>query len=344
MGSPFDDRILGAHPVGERPPGAVPPIGDREGLWPELEALLVRGLQRAFYRTPRPLAGLGIAALARAAYALDGRRRRAAREFLQAALPDLTPEERDRLVVAAWRHLLWNAREAEGVEEHLLGRRFGDHFELEACDEALELARSGKGCFLVTPHVGMWEALGVGVAALGFHPLFLVGKPPRNAPLSRHFQRVRERQGGHSLHRDNALRSLPPILREGGSVIMLLDQRARANTVLAPFFGRPARCHRSTGVLLRRTRAPMVFFACYGTGTPYRYRLVFREVLQPDDIAGLSPEAIAARVNAALEPLILACPEQYFWLHDRYKGVSTGESGSLASSIDDQGVLDGAPR
>lgn len=344
MASPFDDVVLGAQPAGSRPPEAVPPIGDREGPWAEAESLAVRTLQRALYRTPRPLAELGIGALARLARYVDRRRLRAARGFLETAFPGISPARRDRLVVDAWRHLLRLVREAEGIEDHLLGRRFGECFELEACDEALAVARSGQGCLLVTAHVGMWEALGLGLAAMGFHPLYLIGKPPRNAPLSRHIQRARERQGGHSLHRDDAMKSLPPVLRAGGSVIMMLDQRARANAVIAPFFGRPARCHRSTGVLLRRQRVPMVFFACYGTDRPYRYRLVLSEVLRPEDVAGCSSEEIATRVNAALEPLIRACPEQYFWIHDRYRGAPEGKSEAATSTIGDHGVLDGAQR
>lgn len=321
VASPFDDRILGSWPVGPLPPGAQPPLGDREGFRAQAELLALRALQRALYRTPRPLAELAIGGLARLARLLDRRHLHAARAFVETALPGVSPAERDRLVLAAWRHLLRLVRESEGFEDHLLGRPFGEHFELEACDEALAVARSGTGCFLVTPHVGMWEVLGLAMGALGFHPIYLVGKPPKNAPLSRHFQRVRERQGGRSLHRDGAMTSIPQVLRAGGSVVLLLDQRARANTVSAPFFGRPARCHRSTGVLLRRQRVPMVFFACYATERPYRYRLVLPEVLRPEDVAGLSPADIAARVNAALEPLILACPEQYFWLHDRYRGA-----------------------
>ncbi|MFM7280995.1 MAG: hypothetical protein ACKO32_04355, partial [Planctomycetia bacterium] len=42
---------------------------------------------------------------------------------------------------------------------------------------------------------------------------------------------------------------------------------------------------------------------------------------EPEELTGASPEAVAARINAELERLILACPDQYFWLHDRYRGA-----------------------
>ena len=66
-------------------------------------------------------------------------------------------------------------------------------------------------------------------------------------------------------------------------------------------------------------RVPVIIGACYTTDVPYRYRMFFHTVLQPDDLKGASPEEIVTRVNAEMERLILRHPEQYFWLHDRFR-------------------------
>ncbi len=116
------------------------------------------------------------------------------------------------------------------------------------------------------------------------------------------------------------MKDAPAVVRAGGTLGLILDQRARTRPILAPFFGRPARCDRSAAVLLKRLRAPIVFAACYKTGVPWRWRLVAPEVLWPEDLAGKSVEEITGAVNRGLEKLILAAPEQYFWLHDRYRG------------------------
>jgi lauroyl/myristoyl acyltransferase len=90
---------------------------------------------------------------------------------------------------------------------------------------------------------------------------------------------------------------------------------------VVPFFGRLAACDRSAGVLARRVKAPLVFAACYRQEGPRPYRLVFSRVVLPEDLDGLDASQVMGLVNRETERLILACPEQYFWLHDRYKGL-----------------------
>ena len=52
---------------------------------------------------------------------------------------------------------------------------------------------------------------------------------------------------------------------------------------------------------------------------PLRWKIVCHTVLWPEDLSGASPLELATRVNQELERLILECPDQYFWLHDRYR-------------------------
>ena len=73
---------------------------------------------------------------------------------------------------------------------------------------------------------------------------------------------------------------------------------------------------------MRRLRAPVVIGACYRDRAPYRWRMVLPRVFQPAELAGLDPIAVATLVNAELEKLIRAAPEQYFWLHDRWRGAA----------------------
>jgi KDO2-lipid IV(A) lauroyltransferase len=101
--------------------------------------------------------------------------------------------------------------------------------------------------------------------------------------------------------------------------------------VLAPFFGRTARCDRSAGVLIRRVARPLLFGACYRLpGPSLRFRLELGPVLEPGALRDLSAEALAARINAEFERMIAAQPEQYFWLHDRYRDAPP--DGSAPSS------------
>jgi KDO2-lipid IV(A) lauroyltransferase len=172
---------------------------------------------------------------------------------------------------------------------------------------------------LVSGHIGDWETGAALLNWAGFGPLYVISKPPKNRWLALHAQRVRESRNMRLLPRRGAMEFAPAVVRGGGTLAMLLDQRARWKPVRAPFFGREATCDRTASVLLRRLRAPLVFAACYRTERPAHYRLVVPRVVQAAEVAHLGPEEVAALVNRELEQLILRAPEQYFWLHDRWR-------------------------
>jgi len=329
--SDFDERLLTppqgvAYPVAREEVGAA-----RDGALAWAEYLALRAVQGGLRRLPdpifRPLTGAG----GRAARALDRSRTRIARDFVRTALPDLGPREVDRLVLSSWRHLLQVAVGFQELHERVRGHRLGEHYELEACDGFRELVGAGTGAIFITAHVGMWEALGPPLNALGFQPLYAVGKPPRNDPLARYVQRTRELAGGIMLPRRGAMKGVPAVVRSGGAVVMLLDQRARVKPIYASFFGRPAACDRSVGVLLRRVASPLVFVGCYATDRRLRFRVRFTSVVSPSELAGLSPEGVVERVNRQTEELILFAPDQYFWLHDRYKGAPPAQPAGQAA-------------
>jgi KDO2-lipid IV(A) lauroyltransferase len=297
-------------------------LGNRGGALAWIEYALARTFVGSLSRLPLALRGPLVGVLARAAKAIDRRRSESARAFLRQALGASIPErELERRVLQAWRHLFDVTLDADAVARRIPPERLREHFEVLLCDDAEEILAGRRGCILATPHVGDWET-GAGVMPwVGFDPFYVVSKPPRNRPLSVHAHRMRERRGVRLLPRRGAMQEAAAVVQGGGALGLMLDQRARKRPVMAPFFGRMARCDRSAAVLLKRLRAPIVFAACYRTGTPWRWRLEVPAVLWPKDLEGHSAEAITARVNGELEKLILAAPEQYFWLHDRYRGA-----------------------
>lgn len=279
---------------------------------------LLRAVLALATRLPEPWLAPLLGALARVARRVDRRHAAAARAFLRQAVGPLEGAELERRVLQAYRHFFGVVLDAERFSRRVPPQRVAEHFEVVWTDDARRALAAGKGCVLVTAHVGNWE-LGTAVAPwLGFDPLYAVAKPPKNRRISQEVQRSREERGVRLLPRRGAMQDAGTVLRAGGHLAMLLDQRARKRPVLAPFFGRPARCDRSAGVLLRRLGAPLVFVAVPRIG-PLRYRFEFVEVLWPEDLAGLDPVAIATRVNGVLERMIRAWPDQYFWLHDRYR-------------------------
>ncbi len=312
----------GTPPAGLSSPWPVdwqPVWGPANGPRAHVEHWLLQVCLAVAVRLPEaPLRGL-IATLARLARRVDRRHSQAARVFLRQALGPLSDVEVERRVLQAYRHFFGVILDAERLPRRVPFGRVLEHFDVAWTDEARRVLDGGTGCVLVTAHVGNWE-VGTAVAPwMGFDPLYAIAKPVKNRPMSRQLQRSREERGVRLLPRRGAMQDAPRVIRGGGYIAMLLDQRARKRPILAPFFGRPARCDRSAGVLLRRLGVPLVFFALTTTERPLHYRVEFFGVLWPGELAGLDPLAIATRVNGIFERMIAKYPDQYLWLHDRYR-------------------------
>lgn len=322
----FDDRTI------ELPQGGwpveVPPFRDERfrSLWHRFLYHAMRAAQRTVYVMPSPVRSGIVNSLAFFGRIFDRRHTEAARDYISTALPDASPAEVERLIRQAWRHLLRMAVVSEGVSARIMGKRLGDHYDIYMCPEAEEIVASSASAIFVTAHAGYWEASCPGVIGLGVPPAYAIGKAPRNDFVAQHIQEMRESQGMRLIPRNGAMSAVPAALRANAIVGMLLDHRPRQKPVYAPFFGRPAACDRSAGVLLRRVKVPLVFYGCYSVpGTDplksWRFDLRFPRVIQPEELAGLGPEEIAAAVNRELEGLILHQPDEVFWLHDRFKGA-----------------------
>lgn len=303
----------------------VPPqevLGARGGALAWLEYAAARGLMGVLSRLPDGPREAFIDGFARLAMRVDRSHSNAAREFLRAAFgPTLVGDALEARVLQAWRHFLRVTIESSGFSHRVSFERLGQHLdEVVLHPDAERLRAQKKGAIFVTAHLGDWEAGSAALAHLGFDPLYVVAKPPKNRPLSAHLQDLREARGLRVLPRRGAMQHASQILRGGGYMAMVLDQRARLRPVLAPFFGRMARCDRSAGVLMRRLRTPILVGACFRTG-PWRWRVKIPTVIHPDELAGASPEDVVTRLNREFEARILEVPDQYFWLHDRYRGA-----------------------
>lgn len=303
----------------------TPVEGTRDGVLARIEYGAMRAATWSLAHAPgfvrRPLVEL----LCRFARRFDRQHADAARVFLRQALGELSRAELEARVLQAYRHLFRVSIESERWSREVTDENWRERLELDLSPE-FEALR-GKGALVICPHVGDWEAGVSFMPRLGFRPFYAVARPPKNRPLSRHLQRTRESRGIRTLPRRGAMKYAGEVVGGGGCLGLLIDQRARNRAVLVPFFGRPAPCDRSAGVLIKRLRVPIAIGAVYHTDRPFHYRLVGHTVISPEEVSGLSVEEIIARLNAELEERILEAPEQYFWLHDRYRGAPEAGAG-----------------
>lgn len=323
------DRLpAGLSPVWPAP--RVGAYGSRDGALAQVEAWAVLGTLGVLSRLPQGLRELVIGSVARLGRRFDTRHSDAAREYVKQALQsdDALTEER---VLDAWKHLLRVTIDTPAFVRNVPPERVREHFELDFSPDVERVRRERRGCILVTAHIGDWEAGSAVMPWIGFDPFYAISRPPKNRPLSIRVQSMREARGVRTLPRRGAMHHAPAVLRAGGTLAMLLDQRARKRPVVAPFFGRAANCDRGAAVLVKRCSAPVVFMACYRLAERWRWRLVCDRVLWPEECRELSVEDLVGVVNRELERMILRAPEQYFWLHDRYRGASPAPESAAVS-------------
>jgi KDO2-lipid IV(A) lauroyltransferase len=192
--------------------------------------------------------------------------------------------------------------------------------EIVGMEHARAAASSGRGVFFATPHIGNWEWAALVTGASGF-PVTVVARPLDNPLLDTRLRAMRERTGCLVVSKREAARTLLKTLRSGGVVGILADQRARPpDAVVVPFFGRPASTTTSIARFVEKTGALILPVVCLRVA-PGRYRLVYSA---PIDVAGLPPEErevqpLTALVTALVESQVRAAPEQWLWLHDRWR-------------------------
>ncbi len=282
--------------------------------WLALAVLTPLGL--AFAWLP-PRVGLWVGArLGDLAWAALPGRRAVALENLERALgAETSAADRARIGRASFRHLGMNLVEAcvffFRPPAKLLSR-----VEVRGIDHVVGAAKLGHGVLALTAHLGNWELLAASAARQPV-PMSAVVRPLDDPLLNGILMRFRARAGFEVIAKRNALPDIRDALRRGRMIGVLLDQNAsRREGVFAPFFGVPASTSRGLALIALRTGAPVVpgFIRREGTG---RHVVEFLPRVPPP--ADGDPVAFTRAFNDTIEAAIRRVPEQWFWLHRRWK-------------------------
>lgn len=221
---------------------------------------------------------------------------------------------------------------------------------LERVDVRDARARFPAAPFLaVTAHLGCWEAGVLTLSALGFE-VHAVVKSARNPLIDRWMVDNRRRAGVFIHPRRGGIRTLARVLASGGVSAMVVDQNQRLRPVIAPFFGAPARCERSAAKLALRHGCPVVVAGVVRVGSGMRFRVVVTEPLILKRTGDPQRDLVAAttQINHRLEEMIRQAPDQYLWIHDRYRGApaaavvaDAGAAASITSTVSDAAPVGG---
>ena len=178
------------------------------------------------------------------------------------------------------------------------------------------LLRGGTPVVLLLSHIGNWEIFAQLFSYfVDYVRLATIYQKLGNPYIDEHVRRTRGRTRVETFDRAEGFHGPIELLRSGGLIGILGDQHAGDHGLWTPFFGRLASTSPLSGLLAKRTGAAVVAAAAYTVGHA-KWRMVFTERL---DAPGDSVALITAKCNQAIERQIRAAPEDWFWIHNRWK-------------------------
>lgn len=289
---------------------------DRRQAWEDRAAAIA---ERIVPRLPRSLAmSLGRGA-GRLLGAVDRRHVAIADENLRHAFPDWDRERRLRTARGVYAHfgemivdILWlrgHSRDEVMSRLDVIGR--------EHVDRAM--AR-GKGAIFVTGHLGNWEVIGL-AHGWTFGPIAVVARPLDNPALDRRLCAFRAMSGNRVVYKTDALREVMRALHAGGGVAFLIDQNVQEKDgIFVDFFGRPAATTTVAAALAVKTGCALVPARAM-IGPDGRYRAVYDPPIEwtPSGDKQADIARITQALTRVIEGWIREHPEQWLWIHRRWK-------------------------
>jgi KDO2-lipid IV(A) lauroyltransferase len=250
----------------------------------------------------------------RAMYCLAPRQRHVVRRNLELCFPALTPSERERLVKRHFESLGMSLAEC-AFAWLASDRRLASRFVVRGLEHLRDALAEGNGAILYTGHFGSLEICGRALKlAL---PYFACMFSRRGNPLLDEIQRRGRLRVAHETVASDQVRATLRALKRGAAVWYAPDQ-VHSHGVLLPFFGEPAMTNVATSKLARLSGAPILPFSYRRTDDRGHYELVVHARLT--ELPTADPVADTRALVHRLEEFIRAAPEQYQWLHRRFRG------------------------
>ncbi|MGH9560558.1 MAG: lysophospholipid acyltransferase family protein [Terracidiphilus sp.] len=293
-----------------------------------LEYGLVRAVAGCLGRMPRGVARLLACGLAFAVYTCFGRLRGVGVRNLAMALPELSPEARKGILKRVYLHLGWQL-----VEFCRMGRyapeNTRDWIRTEGLEHYLAAQARGKGVLIITGHLGAWELSAFYHSLMG-HPMGMIIRNLDNRPLDAYVNGIRSMYGNFTISKDDFGRGLLKAVRSGGTLGILMDTNMTPpQGEFVKFFGIDACTGTGLAHLARQTGAAVLPGFMLWEPDERRYVLRFGPELEMPRTADKAADILEGtrRAMAVIEAWIRRYPDQWLWIHRRWKTRPAGEAG-----------------
>jgi len=290
-----------------------------------LEYVLAWGLLKIVGALPRPLARAAAISIAWTLYLLHGKLRRVGMRNLELAFPDKSRGDRKKILRGVFTSLgrqiaevcLFPKYTRENVSKTVVYEGF-ENFERA-------LAR-GKGVLFLTGHLGAWELSAFAHSLYGY-PLNIVMRPLDNPYLDRLAREYRTMHGNKAVDKDFA-RGLIAAMRKGQTVGVLMDTNMIATQgVFVDFFGIKACTASGVARVALKTDAAVVPGFTIWDPVLQKYRLRFDPPVELVRTGNTEADVVAntARFTKVIEDYVRRYPDQWLWVHRRWKTRPEGE-------------------
>jgi len=248
---------------------------------------------------------------------------------LEIAFPEKTVAERDAILRGTFENLGRVLGDLSQFRKYTR-ERLAELIDFNLDDETknlYEMQKTGQGFLITTGHLGNWEMLVLGFAAL-YEPISYLARPLDNPMLDDMLNARRTTFGNTPINKKNSARLAIAILRDGGILGILSDVNAQVKEgVFVPFFGVPACTSSGAAVMAIRSNALIYPTFCVWDKNIDRYKFVHGTLLKPVNSGDRKQDIIdtTAAFTAEIEKIVRAYPDQWMWIHRRWKTRPPGK-------------------
>lgn len=251
-------------------------------------------------------------------------RRDVIEENLRHVYPNWTVEQRRLLSRKMWRHLVLMICEVAHVPRKVHETNWRKYVKVSNREAMVRFLLDTRPTVIVSGHFGNFEVGSYTSGLLGF-ATHAIARPLDNHYLHRYLEQFRAAKVQFMIPTEGSTHLIQQVIQSGGTLSLLGDQNAGRKGCWVDFLGRPASCHKAVSVFTLSGGAPMIVMYLRRLGRPMQFELGMNGIVDPetmdDDLRGIKP--LTQWYNQRLEELILEDPDQFWWLHRRWKDQPT---------------------
>ena len=247
-------------------------------------------------------------------------RRKVVEENLLHAFPDWSESQRQAVIRRMWEHLFFLILEVAHAPRKIHETNWRRYIHLTNEDTLVRLLFEDDPTLIVTAHFGNFEVAGYVLGLLGF-PTYTVARTLDNPHLDRFLNRFRGQTGQYIIPKNGGYDQIVEVLGRGDTMTLLADQYAGRKGCWVEFFGRQASAHKAIALLSLENHCPIAVTTAQRWGGLLELEMGVTASAEADEVANEmgTVRDVTQWYTNQLEDLIRTAPDQYWWIHRRWK-------------------------